>query len=103
MAEEKSTIFLNGIRTFPRNEKQPETLISSGVVSIDELKAFLDSPEAKNHYTQYNGANQLKFGIWRTKIGGVSLIVDTWKPNNESATKAQGGPKAKINEDDLPF
>jgi len=103
MAEEKSTIFLNGIRTFPRNEKQPETLISSGVVSIDELKAFLDSPEAKNHYTQYNGANQLKFGIWRTKIGGVSLIVDTWKPNNEGAPKATKEHQSESNIDDLPF
>jgi hypothetical protein len=103
MAEEKSTIFLNGIRTFPRNEKQPETLISSGVVSIDELKSFLDSPEAKNHYTQYNGANQLKFGIWRTKSGGVSLIVDTWKPNNEVAPKAKNEPQSESNIDDLPF
>jgi hypothetical protein len=103
MAEEKSTIFLNGIRTFPKNEKQPETLISSGVISIEELKSFLDSPEAKNHYTQYNGANQLKFGIWRTKSGGVSLIVDTWKPNKEGAPKATNEPQSESNIDDLPF
>jgi hypothetical protein len=71
-------IYVEGIRAFPKKEKAPEFVIGSGVITPETLKAFC---ETNSHLmTEYNGAKQLKFQILKRQDGGLSFVVDTWKP-----------------------
>lgn len=75
MSNEK--IYISGIRTFPRNEKAPDFVIGSGVITVDMLKEFINTNQ--HLLEEYNGAKQLKFQMLKNSNGGVSFVVDTWK------------------------
>ncbi len=69
------TIYPKGIRLFNKHEKQPDFVIGSLVVTLNELVQYCkDNPEL---LTEYNGQKQLKLQIIRTKKGDLSCSVDT--------------------------
>lgn len=91
MADE---ILPEGLRFFNKKDSQPDFVIGSMVISLNELFAFAKAhPELQ---TEYNGAKQLKLQILKSQKGNLYAKVDTWKPSGEA-------PKAAEPEEILPF
>ena len=96
-------ILPKGLRFFKKNDKAPDFVIGSMVVTPDELNAFcIDNP---NLMTEYNGQQQLKVQVLRSKDGNLYCAVDTWKPSGEATQSAPLPGKAPELPDDsgLPF
>ena len=96
-------IFPKGLRIFKKNDKTPESVICSMVVTPDELNAFcIDNP---NLMTEYKGQQQLKVQVLRSKDGNLYCAVDTWKPTSEPSQPSPLPGKAPELPDtnDLPF
>ena len=96
-------IFPKGLRIFKKNDKFPESVICSMVVTPDELNAFcIDNP---NLMTEYKGQQQLKVQVLRSIDGNLYCAVDTWKPSGEATQSAPLPGKAPELPDDsgLPF
>lgn len=105
--EPKKTMYVKGIRTFAPNQKAPDFVLGSGVITIKELKEFLDSQEVAGLLTQYQGNDQLRIQFLKSDKGGISVTVDTWKPTAQKSepvsvhiTPADNLVKV---DDDLPF
>ena len=102
---ENQSIMPQGIKTFNRHEKAPETVLGSMIMSIDEFIQWIKSDDVKKHYSQYDGKNQLKFDI-KTGKYGVFLTLNTYKPNGQQVnttiiqSTSSDLPEAT---DDLPF
>jgi hypothetical protein len=91
MADE---ILPEGLRFFNKKDSQPDFVIGSMVISLNELFAFAKAhPELQ---TEYNGAKQLKLQILKSQKGNLYAKVDTWKPSGEA-------PKTDDPEEKLPF
>ena len=87
-------IFMEGIRCFPKKETQPDFVIGSMVLTIADVLAFFYT--RKDLVTQYNGKDQMKLQLLKSKAGGIYLAVDTYKPS--------GNTNVVDNADsDLPF
>lgn len=79
-------------------------------LNLTQLKAFLESAEAKEHIRTYQGQNgkneTLKLVAWPLKQPQTyrthSVKVDTWKPE-QKAEQVPPSPKSEQEEDDLPF
>lgn len=118
----KEKIFATGIRFFPKHEKQPDFVLGSMVITKEDLIDWLlNSNDAKEHSSLYDGKEQIKFQITTGRNGGMIASVDTYKPSNNrsqeySPPKAEGymptvaestlqetDPSIKTEEDDLPF
>lgn len=93
MAEKENLI--EGIRFFQPNEKAPDFVKASVVVTPNDLIAWLKSKEA--HKSQYKGKTQFRFQLKESKEGNFYMELDTWKPG---AKKPQA---AKNDYSDLPF
>ena len=86
MAEDK---LLEGVRFFDKKENQPDFVIGSGVITLDDIYAFSKAnPEL---ITEYQGKKQIKFQLLKSKAGNLYAKVDTWKPD---ATAAPAGNMA---------
>lgn len=94
------TILLKGIRLFKKNDKQPDFVLATGVITPDELNAFCIDNAAL--MTEYNGQKQIRIQLLRSKDGNPYISVDTWKP---TAQAPQQGFTDTIPADDeqLPF
>lgn len=102
MAED---ILLEGVRFFNAKANQPEFVIGSGVITLDELFEFSKAnPGLK---TEYNGKQQIKFQLLKSKAGNLYAKVDTWKPTEQPAPKVpasqEGFPVVDLPTGDLPF
>ena len=88
-------IYPKGIITFPKNEKQPDFVLGSMVITPNDLFAWLKENESL--LTDYNGKKQMKFQVLNGDKG-VYFVVDTFVPT----PKAESKPA--IEEDNsLPF
>lgn len=89
-------IYPQGIKFFKPNDKQPEWIIGSFVITPDDLMAwFIDHPELA---TEYNGKKQIKCQLRKGKDGPY-IAVDTWKPQAANT----GNSTAEDVKTDLPF
>jgi len=85
-------IYPKGMITFPKNEKAPDFVLGTLIISPNELNAWLR--ENENLLTEYNGKKQLKLQILNGNKG-IYFTVDTFVP--KSAVTSGG------KEEDLPF
>lgn len=93
-------IYAKGLRTFAKNEKAPEFVLGSLVITMNELIAW--AKENQQYLTEYNGQKQLKLQLLRKKDGnGINLVVDTFKPEKKAEPVQQ--QKNEVESDDLPF
>jgi len=92
MADE---ILPEGLRFFNKKDNQPDFVIGSMVISLNELFAFAKAhPELQS---EYNGVKQLKLQILKSQKGNLYAKVDTWKP---AGAAPDPGPMGEPN---LPF
>ena len=75
MSTEKT--FPEGIRVFPKMEKQPEFVIASIVITPNDLITWLKANE--HLLSDYNGKKQLKLQLLQGKENKPYLQVDTYK------------------------
>lgn len=83
MSEEKKFIYPDGIRCFPKKDKQPDFVYGTVII---EPKAFFDWVKAvgEQYFTEYNGKKQIRFDLVKNKANGApSFSVDTFKPNSQ--------------------
>ena len=80
MAEPK--IYPKGLRTFKPNERAPEFVKGTLIITPNQLNAWLRENEAL--MTEYNGEKQLKCQILDGDKG-LYFTVDTFKPNSQAA------------------
>jgi len=88
---------LKGIRLFTPKPNQPEFVLASGVITLNELVTF--AKENPQLLTEYNGEKQLRIQFLKSKDGKPYMVVDTWKPS-ETAAPSFAAPTT---EDKLPF
>lgn len=97
-------ITLKGIKLFPKKDNQPDFVIASGIITPDDLNAFLiDQDEYKS---EYNGAKQFRIQVLKGKDGGPYVVLDTYKPQTASPAPAsqQGFPTEELPDTgSLPF
>lgn len=101
-----------GIMTFNPNEKAPSFVLGTIVISVNQLKEWLNN-EGKEYLTDYKGEPQLKLQVTSVKEGrGIMVAVDTWKPTPKDGNASKqpewdGGTTrngiTNNHSDDLPF
>ena len=91
---------LKGIRLFKKKDTQPDFVLATGVITLNDLVQFgKDNPGL---LTEYNGQKQIRIQVLKSKEGNPYISVDTWKPSEASAPVSQPAP-ALPDTDDLPF
>ena len=84
-----ANITLKGIKLFPKKDSQPDFVIASGVLTPDDLNAFLiDQAE---HQSEYNGSKQFRIQVLKGKDGGPYIVLDAYKAT--SATIPAAAPQ----------
>ena len=93
---------LKGIRLFTPKPSQPDFVLASGVITLNELVTF--AKENPQLLSEYNGEKQLRIQLLKSKDGKPYMTVDTWKPS-ETTAPAFEAPKLATKEqlDSLPF
>ncbi len=99
MADDK---LLEGVRFFDKKENQPDFVIGSGVITLDDIYAFSKAnPEL---ITEYQGKKQIKFQLLKSKAGNLYAKVDTWKPAEQTpAVSNMAAPVLPELDPGLPF
>jgi hypothetical protein len=77
---------LKGIRLFQPKPNQPEFVLASGVITLNELVTF--AKENPQLLSEYNGEKQLRIQLLKSKDGKPYMVVDTWKPEQPLANTA---------------
>lgn len=101
MEQNKSTL-VEGIRIFDRNANTPDFVIANMVITLQEFREFVNNNQ--EHLTKYDGKDQLRIQLLRSKAGKLYCSVDTYKkdqPATQSVQKPE--PKPVDVADDLPF
>ena len=94
MAEQ---ILPEGIRFFPKNDKAPDFVLGTMIITPNDLYEWL---KANPHLlSEYQGKKQVKLQLLNSKAGKIYAAVDTWKPNDGG----QAAPAATEPASDLPF
>ncbi len=98
MADE---VLPEGLRFFNKKDSQPDFVIGSLVVTMNDLFSFCkEHPEL---ITEYQGKKQLKLQVLKSKNGNLYAKVDSWKPQ-QPTTGQQPQPTATADETgDMPF
>lgn len=73
-------IYPKGLRTFPKNEKQPEFVLGSLVITPNELVSWLRENESL--LTDYKGEKQLRLQMLNGNKG-IYFVVDTYSKDKE--------------------
>ena len=87
------TIYVKGIRLFPKTDGAPDYVKGSGVITISELVKFFD--ENPDYMSEYRGELQLKFELLEGR-NGLYFKVNTYKKSAEATPPDE-------NNSDLPF
>ncbi len=101
MAQEQ--VLAKGLRFFNKHEKAPDFVIGTLIVTLDEVKKMFD--ENREHLSEYNGSDQLKLQILKSKKGELYAAVDTYKPTGQTKQPVKSNSFiTDIDPDDsLPF
>jgi hypothetical protein len=94
---------LKGIRLFQPKPSQPEFVLASGVITLNELVTF--AKENPQLLSEYNGEKQLRIQLLKSKDGKPYMTVDTWKPSDTTAPAFAAPTTVATQEElsDLPF
>ncbi len=84
MSETKEKIYPKGIITFPKNDKAPDFVLGSMVITPNDFFAWLK--ENEKLLVEYNGKKQMKFQILNGNKG-LYFVVDTFVPTPKAETK----------------
>lgn len=94
-------VYVEGFRGFKAHEKAPEFVLGTLIITPREFVEFLKKKEIVDLFTEYEGKKQLKINVLRSKNGGLSFDVDTYKKGVAPVTEAK--PEIPEPNDDLPF
>ena len=94
MAEQ---ILPQGIRFFPKNDKAPDFVLGTLVVTLDDLAQFFK--DRSDLLTEYNSKKQLKLQLLKSKEGKLYAAVDTFKPQPKDSQPQT----AELPTDKLPW
>jgi len=94
-------VFVNGIRSFKPNEKAPEFVLGTVIITPNELLAWLRG-EGEEYLTDYKETKQLKLQVTKSREGNLMFTVDTFKPTPKVEDKPTPS-KSNAVEDSLPF
>ena len=72
-------IYVEGFRGFKPNEKAPDFVLGTLIVTPKEFGEFLKKKEIEQYFTEYEGKKQIKISVLRSKNGGLSFEIDTYK------------------------
>ena len=98
MNDKKETIYPKGIVCFKKNDKAPDFIIGSMVITLDDFKAWVN--ENAGLLTEYNGKKQLRLTMaYSKKEQRPTITVDTWKTEPKQDHSNNIAPAG----DDLPF
>lgn len=75
-------IYPQGLRTFAKHPNQPDFVLGTLVITLDDLKEWVEG-EGKQYLTEYNGKKQIRLQILQGK-DKVNLQVDTYKKGEVS-------------------
>lgn len=107
-------IYLKGLRSFPKRQGAPDFVIGDLVITLDDLKAFLNDPANAKYITEYQGKKQIKINMTWGQEANVVFSVNTYgvdgggqpksypqppQQSTQQSAQAQGAATA----DDLPF
>ena len=95
------TIYVKGINTFPKNDKAPDFVLGSGVITPNVLIAFIK--EHQEHLTEYKGEKQLKVNFLKGRNGQINITLDTFKPEAKEVQTESIPVRSEQVDDDLPF
>lgn len=90
-------IYPKGIMCFPKNEKAPEFVLGTMVITPNQLMQWLRENEGL--MSEYKGEKQLRCQVLNGNKG-IYLQVDTYKKTEGATTGNQNGV---VTDDDLPF
>ena len=100
-------IYCKGLIGFQKKENQPDFVIGSMVISLNDLFKFAkDNP---NLLTDYKGTKQLKLQMLKGNDGKINCMVDTFVPTPQQQPPTSfphpSTPTQSMNDskDDLPF
>ncbi len=100
-----ANITMKGIKLFPKKGTQPDFVIASGVLTPDDLNAFLiDNKEHEAQYQAKDGSisKQFRIQVLKGKDGSPYIVLDTYKA--QAAAPAKGFDAPPIEDtDDLGF
>lgn len=74
-------IYVKGLRGFKPHDKSPDFVLGSVILTIEELREFFN--EQKAEVAEYNGKHQLKADVLRSKDGGLTFQLNTYKKKEE--------------------
>lgn len=94
-------ILAEGLRFFEKNDKAPDFVMGTIVITIDEFKDFINANQ--QYLTDYNGKKQLKLQQLKSKAGKVYFNVDTFKPSPTPASAPHNAPATAPDIETLPF
>ena len=111
MAEKQEKIKPEGIATFKRNDRAPEFILGTMVISPNVLKKWCE--QNKQLMTEYKGEEQIRLTVMSGQYG-LNVCVDTWKPNTDTRSATElyqaNEPQKTVditanqpNSSDLPF
>jgi len=96
------SIYPKGIVTFAKNPKQPDFVLGSVIITIDDFIEW--TKQNPNLLTEYNGKKQLRLQCLTKKAGGISFTVDTYKPKEEPKKETPFTDQVNNDsQDSLPF
>jgi len=95
------TIYPKGIRTFAKNEKSPDFVLGTVIITPNELFKWLK--ENPQYLTDYKGEKQIKLQCLKKKDGGITFTVDTYKPKEKPPIEVLKEKFDAVEENDLPF
>jgi hypothetical protein len=98
MSTTKEPIYVEGLRFFNPRETAPDFVKGEIIVNLKQFFDFVSTQ--KEHYTQYEGNNQLKLSMKTGKSGGMYFEVDTFKPTPKGAATQKVEVASAA---DLPF
>lgn len=92
-------VYPKGIITFNPKDTQPQFVLGTIVISIDQLNDYFKN-EGSEYVTEYKGAKQIKLQLTSLKDKrGISLSVDTFKYENKHSEAKENFAKREVVKD----
>lgn len=102
-------IFAKGVQFYNKNDKAPDFVIGSIVITPRDLLDWLSADGGK-YLTDYKEKKQLRLQVKKSKDGKPMVTVDTWKPENrhsssdtETFSEPKQTPQQQSGSNELPF
>lgn len=101
----KEQVLAKGLRFFDKHPSSPDFVLGTIVITAAEINTMFT--EQREYVTQYNGMNQLKLQLLKSKDGKMYATVDTYKKDTKPTETHKAAPvKNTIADNDdsgLPF